>query len=47
MMGFTVFIEAVAHFFIEARDIHAARDFDFLEARFAHPLFSFGNDSLA
>ena len=47
MMGFTAFVEVVAHFFIEVRNIHAARDFDFLDANFVHPLFSLGNDGLA
>ena len=47
MMGFTAFVEAVAHFYIEVRDIHAARNLDLLEACLAHPLFGLGNDSLA
>ena len=47
MMGFTAFIKVVAHFFIEVRNIHAARDFDFLDANLAHPFFGLGNDGLA
>ena len=46
MMGLTVFIKAVAHFFIKAFYAYTARNTGLLEACFAHPVFGFGNNSL-
>ena len=46
MMGLTVFVEAVAHFFIEAFKAYAAGNYNLLEALFEHPFLGFGDYGL-
>ena len=47
MVRFAVFVKAVAQFLVEIFDTDAAGNNRLAESFFAHPLFGFGDDSLA